>query len=1161
MQGNLSRQINRIINIEVFSQALAALRDGRPCVLSGLADGLKPLSAFLLARDSEGPVCLLVPDAGTAEAILGALNVYASHSLSRDALAGFNIAIMPGYGTSPYLGASPHLAIMRDRLRSLDALVNNRLKLLILPVEAAAFKLPSPGIIRKITQIIKKGEDKEREDLVAFLEKAGYRRQSMVGSRGDYAVRGGIVDFFSPQAEQPCRIEFYGDTVDSIRTFELDSQRSRNELDAIHLLPIREFPLPAEASKVFEAKAQKRWADSRTRSDLEAKQRDLATRGSFAGLEFFLPLFCTEIASIFDYLEGWSILAIEQSKIQERIDRLYEALEEEYEGASAGGMAVLEPQEICLQKNTLKRQARQVALELCGIPVSGTSALEVLKMRSQPQRSLSGSINEVIKELNSDTSQKRDAVVFLQSAGEAERFSNLLSEYGLPFMRVDTYDGHFDAPAGVVYVARGEIAEGFRCADAGLMVYSEQELFGEVRRRERKRKDKAAAFASDFRDLKAGDYVVHVDHGIGKFIGLEGIRANGSTSECMVIEYKNLDKLYVPLERLDLVHKYSGAEGAVPRIDVLGGKTWAKQKQRIKRSMRNMTQELLNLYATRSVLKGNAFPSDDHFQREFEDAFAFEETADQDEAIKDIKKDLESDRITDRLLCGDVGYGKTEVAMRAAFKCVLGGKQVAALVPTTVLAFQHYNTFRERFKMFPVNIEMISRFRSRQEQKKIIQDLKEGKVDILIGTHRLLSKDVEFNNLGLLVVDEEQRFGVTHKEKIKKFRKGVEVLAMSATPIPRTLHMSMTGIRDISLINTPPQNRIAIETRVLPFSAKVIREGIEHELARGGQVYFVHNRVESIYTITGLLRRLCPNARYGIGHGQMVEKELESVMIRFLSREFDVLVATTIIENGLDIPNVNTIFMNRAHMFGLSQLYQLRGRVGRSDRPAYAYLLVPRSKRLTPEARKRLFAIQEFSDLGSGFRIAAMDLEIRGAGNVLGREQHGQMMAVGFDMYMKLLEQTVREIKGEEGEIEEPATISLTVGASVPIEFIEDVNLRIMVYKKISSARTETEVTEISAEIQDRFGSPLPEPLKKLLALQRLKLMASEMKVGHIDREGVTIRMKLTKKSRINPDRLIEFINKAPEQRRFNPSGLLIFRVPEGGNIIESTRDALIELA
>jgi len=625
----------------------------------------------------------------------------------------------------------------------------------------------------------------------------------------------------------------------------------------------------------------------------------------------------------------------------------------------------------------------------------------------------------------------------------------------------------------------------------------------------RRSKSKAAAFISDFRDLAVGDYVVHVEHGIARYCGLRVIEEDsGIPLELMILEFADEAKLYVPLTRLDLIQKYRSSEtGPPPELNKLGTQGWQKTKARVKKAMADMTAELLKLYAQRKAAQGTPFSPDTNMQHEFEDAFDFNETDDQITAIADIKRDMESTQPMDRLLCGDVGYGKTEVAMRAAFKAVQDGKQVAVLTPTTVLSFQHYESFKRRFANFPVNVEMISRFRTPKEQKLILEKAEQGKVDILIGTHRILSKDLKFQDLGLLVVDEEQRFGVRHKERLKQMRAQIDVLSMSATPIPRTLHMSLIGLRDMSVIETPPKDRMAIQTIVAKFDEKLVRTAIEMELERGGQTYFVHNRVETIYDIALKIRELVPQARIVIGHGQLPEAELERVMLAFMNHEYDVLVATSIIENGLDIPLANTILINRADRHGLSELYQLRGRVGRSNRRAYSYLLIPPETELTEIARRRLAALKEFSDLGAGFKIAALDLELRGAGNMLGGEQSGHIEAIGFELYTTMLEEAVRKMKGEE---EQPAhattTINLGISVRIDSDYIPEENQRLRMYKRIAGAQTQADLADVRAELQDRYGTP-PEAVLNLLAAGEIRLRCEQLGISQLDRKRTQIEL------------------------------------------------------
>ena len=804
---------------------------------------------------------------------------------------------------------------------------------------------------------------------------------------------------FPAGADNPIRVEFVGETIESIRRYDPSTQRSIGTLDQAAVVPLTE------------------------------------KSGS---------------ATFFDYLPGdrdLSFIVVEEEDAAAQATRLAEQIRASFEEARADNPRLPAPEELLIPwAEVTERLAGATRLDQLAIG-DGSTEVEpydhVAAPRSRPTRHATyldiacqpavefrGRIQEWIAEVKR-MRERGDTVLFVAGTeGRAERTAELLAEYGLRGILIDRTDELLNV---AVHIAVGQLSKGFRLPGAELQVIAEPDVFEEERTKVERKGDRhrsiAKTFLSDLRDLKVEDLVVHVDHGIGRFVGLKQIGVGDSMQEFMELRYFGEDKLFVPVERLDLVQKYSGT--AKPALDKLGGTTWERTKTRVKKAMRDMAEELLKLYAARKTVPGHAFSPDSHWQREFDDAFEWDLTVDQKNAIADIKRDMESPTPMDRLLCGDVGYGKTEVAMRAAFKAVMDGKQVAFLAPTTVLAFQHQKTLTERFAGFPVTIEMVSRFRSKAEQDQIIKDVGAGKIDIIVGTHRLLSKDIQFKDLGLLVVDEEQRFGVTHKERIKQMRRKVDVLTLSATPIPRTLNMSLVGIRDMSIIETPPKDRLSIQTNVVKFDSHVIARAIRHELERGGQVYFVHNRVESIFSIGDLVQRLVPEARVVVAHGQMGEDELERAMLDFIGKKYDVLLATTIIENGLDIPNVNTILINRADRYGLSQLYQLRGRVGRSDRPAYAYLLIPPETTLSPVAKKRLAAIREFSDLGSGFRVAALDLEIRGAGNLLGGEQSGHIETVGFEMYMKLLEQAVRELKGEELIDDVRAVVNLRVDLKI----------------------------------------------------------------------------------------------------------------------------------
>ncbi len=830
-------------------------------------------------------------------------------------------------------------------------------------------------------------------------------------------------------------------------------------------------------------------------------------------------------------------------------------------GKEAGGIEPAKLREIFLSEN--------------GAPGAGMAGNITGRfvLMSRPSPLFQGGVKAWVEEVRAHISKQETVIVALAVGGKTDRIHELLRDYGIPFVDATGSAGkgrtNETVPnvgsEGVLHIALGDIERGTTIPDARFALFTDTDLFGGIawRKPERQRRTSAARFISDLSDLKVGDYVVHVDHGIGLYNGLRQIDVEGQRHDFMLLTYQDDAKLYVPLERLDLVEKYrSGSaleDGPRPALDRLGGTAWARTKAKVKKALRDMTDELLRLYADRKMSGGVACGPDTPWQKEFEEAFEFEETADQLTAIQAIKRDLESPEPMDRLLCGDVGYGKTELALRAAFKVVQEGRQVAVLAPTTVLAFQHFNTFRRRMAPFPVRIEMVSRFRSPAEQKRILAETRDGKVDILIGTHRLLSKDAGFRELGLLIVDEEQRFGVAAKEKLKRFKSNVDALTLTATPIPRTLHMSLGGLRDLSLIETPPRGRLAIQTTVSPFNPGLIQAAILHELEREGQVYFVHNRIESIFSIAAVVNRLVPTARLAVAHGQMGEGELEKVMLKFIQDEYNVLISTAIVENGLDIPRANTIIVNRADRFGLADLYQLRGRVGRSDKRAYAYFLAPAENVLTPLARRRLAALKEFSDLGSGFRLAALDLELRGAGNLLGAEQSGHLNSVGIDLYLKLLEQSVEEAKGEAPKPELRVTLKLGVDIKIPESYIPDESQRLRMYKRISAIASPEARIELETEMVDRFGS-LPESVSNLLDYALLKSSAEEILVEAIERKTEEVWLRFHPETSVRPEDLKRFLSRHRDSS-FRPDGTLRIKFPPGReSLLGRLRNNLQEL-
>ena len=1119
------------------------------------------------------------------------------------------VLLLPASESDPYAGSSPHAETLEQRALTLWQITRGAPDFVLLTSRALARKTVAPSVIERAGAVLKRDEDHAPEQLVDKLVACGYVREDPVAAIGEFSIRGGILDVWSPGHETPIRIEFFGDTVESIREFDPETQLSTTQLQAAEIAPMREMPVTSSDFRLWAEFGRERWGDERYARSLLDRTVFADEGESFAGWEWLLPLVIERNASVFDYLKDTVFVIDEPAGIEDYLADVYQNLADRFAETDAADDLGLAPEELYLSPEVLREQldARQ-RLELRALGRAAAQTDQAIVLEAEAPQTQVGRVKSQrrplflfptvasapeidwkstsvlryhgrLADLAADTlrsTEKGATTLFVMpSVGVAERVAQMLSEYNVsaPFVLVEETSG--SAATNTAIVTVGRLTNGFEMPAAGLVVHVEGDLFDEaaeatLERRgfegrkqtadSRRRKLKTAAFLSDFRDLKVGDFVVHVDHGIGRFGGLQMLDLGAARGEFMLLFYADEAKLYVPVERLDLVQRYSSAEGAQPNLDRLGGLGWQKTKAKAKRAMRDMADELLRLYAERKLVGGFAFAGDTPWQREFEDGFEYVLTPDQETAIEDVKQDMEESVPMDRLLCGDVGYGKTEVAMRAAFKAVMEGKQTAVLTPTTVLAYQHYDTFRKRFVPFPVKVELLSRFRSAKEQKEIAKRVEAGEIDVVIGTHRLLSKDVRFKDLGLVVVDEEQRFGVAHKERLKHLKKRVDVFTLSATPIPRTLNMSLTGLRDMSLIETPPRNRLAIQTQVVQFSDNVVKSAIELELARGGQVFFIHNRVETIETIAALVQRLVPQARLVVGHGQMNEKEMERVMLDFIDYKYDVLVATTIIENGIDIPRANTIIINRADNYGLSQLYQLRGRVGRSNRRAYAYLLIPNEQELSPIARRRLAAIREFSDLGAGFRIAALDLELRGAGNFLGGQQSGHMDALGFDLYTQMLERTVAELRGEAIEDEVSVSINLGVDVAIPEDYVEDMGQRLRTYKRVSSARDSETLAAIKTETEDRYGR-LPASVERLFEYARLRRLAEQIGVISIDKTADGFAVKLTEKAAVAPQKLAIFLQTHP-QTSFSPSGILRVGLNEEDRdgVLERVRDVLLEI-
>ena len=1093
--------------------------------VSGLTPSAKALFAAAAAHaQPTGVVLYVVPSDGDLEEtcadvafFLAALEGLAPAAIERAVLP------FPSHEVDPYRGLAAHMGVTSVRARALYAMAQGTARVVIASAAAVLPRVTTPDRMLAASLTLMPGQDISPTDLADLLVDAGFTREDPADEHGEFAIRGGIADIFPAGDTHPVRLEFIGDTIETLRTYDPSTQRSIAPIDQAAIVPLRDVLQDNRGATVFDYLARA------SASRILVSERDEVDANAMKLLEQIQQSYDNIVEAVGS---GRTHGSAPTSDRHRGHDDLVGADPRVGPDRTRGFAPA--PDELFADWDVVEQRfAQATSLAQLGID-EGTRAI-----RCQPLVEIKGRVADWVADIRR-LRDEGEAVLFVAATpGRAERTIELLKEYDVFAIPVERAE---DARYASVLVAVGALSRGFRLPDAGLQIYAESDVFDEERRAPERRHAATKAFLSDLRDLKVGNFVVHVDHGIGMFVGLKQIGVGPSTSsgqgdvqEFLELRYAGEDKLFVPVERLDLVQKYTGA--SKPPIDRLGGTSWERAKTKVKKAMRDMAEELLKLYAARKAVPGHAFSPDSHWQQEFEDAFEYDLTIDQTSAITDIKSDMESSTPMDRLLCGDVGYGKTEVAMRAAFKAVMDGKQVAFLAPTTVLAFQHQKTLKERFAGFPVRIDMVSRFRSKAEQKETITDLAAGKVDLIVGTHRLLSQDVQFRDLGLLVVDEEQRFGVAHKEKIKQMKKKVDVLTMSATPIPRTLNMSLIGIRDMSIIETPPKDRLSIQTNVVKFDQRVIGTAIRTELARGGQIYFVHNRVESIFSIGSLVQRLVPEARIVVAHGQMDEDALERAMFDFVSKKFDVLLATTIVENGLDIPNANTIIINRADRYGLSQLYQLRGRVGRSDRAAYAYLLIPPEDNLSPIAKKRLAAIKEIRDLGSGFRVAALDLEIRGAGNLLGGEQSGQIDTIGFELYMKLLEQTVRELKGEEIEDDVRATVSLRVDLKIDESYVADMNQRLMLYRKVAAARHDEEIDRVLDDAADRYG-PLPDSVLNLADYGRIRVMADRLGIDTIDREGRIVVLKFRPLAKIDPVRLVALVRQRPDLTLVPPAAL-----------------------
>ncbi len=1103
-----------------LSTLAAELEKGVPgLAVGGIVPGARALAVAAVAAHGwpEGLALVVVPHVAEVEDLAAGLRLLAPD---------LRVGVAPAELASPYLGAEPPLAARLQMVELLQQVAEGAVDLVVAPARLLGSPLPIPRAVDESALRIGVGEQLDLGGLAAGLSAAGYRRVDLVEEAGEFAVRGWVVDIHAG-GESGLRLQLDDDRVESIRSFDSSNQRSVGEtVQDLRLLPLD--PFPAEPERLLEVAAL-----------LEAEFPALAVQmaeGAERRLWWGFLHLAGESTSWLELADH--IVVCDRDEVLGELARWWQVQDREWQVLSGRVMELPSPDRLLFNPENMRSTIEKASLRLEQLElVDGSTTWR--RLATHPAENFVRRLPDLVPTLRSRRAQDMSQVMVVASPGEGRRFAHLLREGEVEPVSPPP-------PPGGVAIVEGGLQHGFIWQDK-LAVYGRRDLTATPR--PRRRRSGIAAFASDLRDLRPDDLVVHLDHGIGRFTGFRRVSVEGRELEMLVLAYHGGDSLLVPVERADLIQKYASGEADVrPKLDRLGGGSWRRRKARVKKAVREMAAELLRLAAVRQASRGFAFSPDSPWQREFEDAFEFELTPDQDRAVGEIKEDMESDRPMDRLLCGDVGYGKTEVAIRAAFKAVLEGKQVAVLAPTTILVDQHLETFRRRFEGFAVETRMLSRFVSKTDSAEVAKGLAEGRVDVVVGTHRLLADSIRFRDLGLVVLDEEQRFGVAQKERLKKLRTEVDVIAMSATPIPRTLNLSFSGLRDISIIETPPRDRQAVETSVIEFSEEVVREAILYEKERGGQVFFVHNRVRSIGAFADWVRRIVPEARVVVAHGQMSERHLERAMRTFLDGEADVLLATAIIENGLDIPNANTLLVNRADRFGLAQLYQLRGRVGRSERLAFAYLLVPPGLTLAPAARARLAAIQEFCELGAGFRIAARDLEIRGAGNLLGAEQHGFLEAVGFETYCQLLEEAVAELEGRPPTGHREVELRLGMDLQLPERYLPEALLRLSFYKRLAACDDEEGLSALLEEMADRYG-PAPPQVKDLARAQRVRMAARRAGVASVKRRARKWRLRLD--SQMSPSLNLGKALAGWSGAQVSPDGEITLPVGAGGSELE----------
>jgi len=1112
--------------------------------LTGLSGTAVSYALSQLAKCTSAPLVVVTRDRKDAEQLLEGLDLFLGAS-NRPRL------FFPPYHITAYKRLAFHNETAARRIKTLYQMIEGQHPPLTVTTMAGLLQLLLPkDVLVDFCELLLAGEEADRDAVVRKLIAGGYTRTALVEEHGDFSLRGGILDIFAPLYDDPLRIEFFGDTVESIRRFSADTQRTLGEVTEAVIAPAREAivqraRLKAITGRIRTLSSQIGMPVTQVRQIMS----QIKEEGVYPGMESLLPLIYSKLDTFFDYCTPNTLqIMIEPGTLAQEAAAFGDQIQGSYQKALEQKRLCVSPDQLYLDWNqvqsraaafsqihfksiaTVAPAAESIQPPRCDITVHETDdlrqAIELTQRSQQP-------FEPLVRWLETQKEERRTVFIVCRRPSNVPRLKQVLTLYGL---RSAVIEHVADALTGQgrIYLICGPLSSGFCWPEAAVAVLSDIDIFGTPYRPRKAPTRPKASELLNFEDLKQGDWVVHSEHGIGRYAGLTKLNLDGAVNDFLLLVYRDDDKLYLPVERMGRIQKYMGVEGVAPAVDKMGGKSWERIKRSVKRTTEKIAGELLKLYASRKIQKGHAFGEADTHFRDFEDGFPYEETTDQEKAIQDVLDDMRQSVPMDRLVCGDVGYGKTEVALRAAFLAVSEAKQAAVLVPTTVLAEQHFASFKDRFERYPVNVACLSRFRPPKEQHRIVEEIGSGRVDIVIGTHRLLQKDVAFKELGLLVLDEEQRFGVRHKEKIKRMRKSVDVLTLTATPIPRTLHLSMLGIRDISVINTPPEERRPIRTYISEFDDAIIAEAVRKELGRKGQIFFVHNSIQSLDRMAEHLQQLVPEVRLGTAHGRMAEPKLEKVMLDFMQRRIDMLVCTTIIESGLDVPSANTILINRADRFGLSQIYQLRGRVGRSDEQAYAYMFIPNESTLTKDAQKRLKVLMEYSDLGSGFQIAMSDLKIRGGGTILGASQSGHIAAVGYDMFLKLMETSIAEIKGEPIQEDLDPEINLSLSAFLPETYVADIDQRLSLYRRLAKLTDLKEISALKAEMTDRFGVP-PDEATNLLLKIMLKVLAVRAGVKRLDMVGSHLRLWFSEAHQKRPFGIVEMVGREKSRYRFSP--------------------------